>query len=227
LTSSNGNGNDDTVGDQEVDTDNNQSLTREAILSNVAGSQDQNFTETLKDATDLPAKQGGDRYCLLCEAIVPSLDVPNHPTSILHNLSRSQRNSSSKVIQPLIPPTHYTLKSNNVGYAIMKKLGWKEDSALGRLDHLSAEDGLNTARKTPIRVVEKFDRKGVGVENKRKFEENEREGKIIKLPRQTGGEDGTAKKKIARPLAKNLKEMEGDRKRDMQFFKAGLAYLNS
>lgn len=158
-------------------------------------------------------------YCLLCETIVPGADVARHPTSVLHNLSKSQSKSgsTSKAIQPLIPPTYYALKANNVGHSMLRKLGWTEEEALGR-----AGTGLASGRKQPIKASDKFDRKGLGVESKRRFEEVEREGKIVKVPRNE--KEG---RKVARPLAKNKREMERDRRKDMAFFKAGLAYLNS
>merc|ERR1712093_92564 len=163
-----------------------------------------------------------DMYCLLCETIVPAGDVARHPTSILHNLSKSQKPrsgpASSQVIQPLIPPTYYALKTNNVGHAMLLKLGWSEEEALGRKDPHSSD---TPGRKQPVKASDKFDRKGIGAESKRRFEELEKEGRIVKVPRNEA--EG---RKVARPLAKNRREMERDRKKDMAFFKAGLAYLN-
>ncbi|KAK9896775.1 hypothetical protein P389DRAFT_83993 [Cystobasidium minutum MCA 4210] len=149
-----------------------------------------------------------DMYCLLCKTVVPASDVPGHRTTILHQLSKS----SDKDSKPLIPPTYYGVRSSNVGYGMLQRLGWAEDRGLG-----SSELG----RKTPLKASDKHDRKGLGVDSKRKIEEEEKEGKIVsKKARQTP-------QVAAKPLAKNRKELERAKKREMQMFKEGLAYFNS
>lgn len=148
-----------------------------------------------------------DMYCLLCKTVVPASDVAGHRTSILHQLSKSGNKDSV----PLIPPTHYAVRSSNVGYSMLQKLGWTEDKGLG-----SSQLG----RKTPLKASEKFDRKGVGVDSKRKAAEAEMEGKIVKRYKQPP-------QQAARPLAKNKKELERAKKKEMQMFKEGLAYLNT
>lgn len=154
-------------------------------------------TSVLDTDNVLPAAaEPEDRFCLVCQVIVPAADVPRHTSSVLHNLNKNPQHT---VAQPLIPPTYYALRSNNVGYAMLTKLGWTEDSGLG---------AAGTGRKAPIRAVEKFDRKGVGVEVRR--------GKHLAKTRV-----------VAKPLAKNKREMLRAKESEMRQFKAGLAYLNS
>lgn len=148
-----------------------------------------------------------DMYCLLCKIEVPAADVAGHRTSILHQLSKN----SAKDDKPLVPPTHYGVKSSNVGYGMLQRLGWTEDTGLG---------STQAGRKAPLKASDKHDRKGLGVDSKRRLEQEEREGKIIKRSKQVP-------QAAAKPLAKNRKELERAKKREMQMFKEGLAYLNT
>ena len=155
-----------------------------------------------------------DMFCVLCKVLVPASDVPTHLTTILHQLSRHPSNS---VATPLIPPTHYHLRANtNIGYGMLERLGWQPEQGLG-----SAPE---TGRKVPIRVVEKFDKKGVGADIKKRAWDGDivGEGKP-KLDNQMVRKRAGA----AKPLARNRKELEKAKKGEMQMFKAGLAYLNS
>lgn len=148
-----------------------------------------------------------DMYCLLCKTVVPAADVAGHRTSILHQLSKT----SHKGNEPLVPPTHYGVRSSNVGYGMLQRLGWIEDTGLGT---------SQIGRKTPLKASDKHDRKGLGVDSKRRIEHEEREGKIVKKSKQVP-------QAAAKPLAKNRKELERAKKREMQMFKEGLAYLNT
>jgi hypothetical protein len=149
-----------------------------------------------------------DMYCLLCKALVPASDVPGHTSSILHQLSKDP-NFTGKI--PLVPPTSYGIKRSNLGYGMLQRLGWAEDTGLG---------SSLLGRKTPVRAIEKFDRKGVGVGSRKKLRLEENEGKVVKNRR-------AEKPATARPLAKNRRELETSKKREMIAFKEGLAYLNS
>ena len=149
-----------------------------------------------------------DMYCLLCKALVPASDVSGHTSSILHQLSKDP-NFTGKT--PLVPPTSYGIKRSNLGYGMLQRLGWAEDTGLG---------SSLLGRKTPIRAIEKFDRKGVGVGSRKKLRLEENEGKVVKNRR-------AEKPVTARPLAKNRRELETSKKREMIAFKEGLAYLNS
>lgn len=155
--------------------------------------------------TAVPETQ--DMYCLLCKIDVPAADVAGHRASILHQLSKT----SSKDDKPLVPPTHYGVRSSNVGYSMLQRLGWTEDTGLG---------SSQTGRKAPLKASDKHDRKGLGVDSKRRLEQEEKEGKIVKRTKQ-------APQAAAKPLAKNRRELEKAKKREMQMFKEGLAYLNT
>lgn len=161
------------------------------------------------ESETIEAEEPQDMYCLLCKTVVPASDVPGHRTTILHQLSKSSYSKDSK---PLIPPTHYGVRSSNIGYGMLQRLGWEEEKGLG-----SSELG----RKTPLKASDKHDRKGLGVDSKRKYEEEEKEGKIVNH-RQVKKAVATAK-----PLAKNRKELERAKKKEMQMFKEGLAYFNT
>ena len=150
----------------------------------------------------------GAMYCLLCKALVPAADVPGHTSSILHQLSKDPSFTGKT---PLVPPTSYGIRSSNLGYGMLQRLGWAEDTGLGT---------SMLGRKTPIRATEKFDRKGVGVDSRKKLRLAEDEGKVVKSTREE-------KVVTARPLAKNRKELERSKKREMLAFQEGLAYLNS
>lgn len=167
-----------------------------------------------KDAEDAEASedQPQDMYCLLCKTLVPASDVPGHRTSILHQLSKS----STKDKAPLVPPTHYGVRSSNIGYGMLQRLGWVEDTGLG---------SSTLGRKTPLKASDKHDRKGLGVDSKKRHQEEqlEKEGKVVKKSRVQTQQSQAA----AKPLAKNRKELERAKKREMQMFKEGLAYLNT
>ena len=150
-----------------------------------------------------------DMYCVLCKTGVPALDVSKHTSSILHLLSKDP---SHTVSQPLVPPTHYSLRSSNVGYTMLQRLGWTENTGLGQ-----DENG----RKAPIKALEKLDRKGVGVDSIRRKLDLIEEDEGRKKP------CGRGIVKTATPLARNRHELEKSRRRDRMNFKAGLAYLNS
>lgn len=148
-----------------------------------------------------------DMFCLLCKTEVPAADVAGHRSTILHQLSRS----AQKDDKPLVPPTHYGVRSSNVGYGMLQRLGWTEDTGLG---------SSQTGRKAPLKASDKHDRKGLGVDSKRRLEQEEKEGKIVKRTKQ-------APQAAAKPLAKNRKELERAKKKEMQMFKEGLAYFNT
>lgn len=149
-----------------------------------------------------------DMYCLLCKALIPASDVPRHASSISHQLSKD---ASFTGKAPLVPPTSYGIRSSNIGYGMLQRLGWAEDTGLG---------SSTLGRKTPVRIIEKFDRKGVGVDSRKKARSLQDEGKVLKVTREV-------KVGTARPLAKNRKELESSKRREMIAFKEGLAYLNS
>lgn len=164
-----------------------------------------------------------DMYCLLCETIVPAADVAGHRTSILHQLSKNGSNSKDRD-KPLVPPTHYGVRSSNIGYGMLQRLGWVEDTGLG-----SGQLG----RKTPLKASEKFDRKGLGVDGKRRAghdddnQSNASEGHNSSTKRPKTSSSTDKSQTVAKPLAKNRKELEKHKRREMQMFKEGLAYLNT
>lgn len=174
------------------------------IDSNNALEAGQPETDAKTEPPD-PARQ--DMYCLLCKIEVPAADVAGHRTTILHQLSKSSHRDD----KPLVPPTHYGVRSSNVGYGMLQRLGWTEDTGLG---------SSQTGRKAPLKASDKHDRKGLGVDSKRRLEQEEREGKIVKRTKQMS-------QAAAKPLAKNRKELERAKIREMQMFKEGLAYVNT
>lgn len=180
-------------------------VTSEGNTHNNEHSQDVKEGETSQAGDSEGHSQ--DMYCLLCKTEVPAADVAGHRTSILHQISRS----SHKDDKALVPPTHYGVRSSNIGYGMLQRLGWTEDTGLG-----SSQEG----RKAPLKASDKHDRKGLGVDSKRRLEHEETEGKIVKRTKQVP-------QAAAKPLAKNRKELERAKKKEMQMFKEGLAYLNT
>ena len=181
----------------------------EAPVSHAPSSTTAAVTLPPEDSLTSPTSDNGSLYCLVCQIVVPATDVLTHESTILHNISK---NPQYTVAQPLVPPTRYAIRAGNVGYEMMKKLGWAEEQGLGSTE---------TGRKVPLRAVEKFDRKGVGVDASRKRMLEENEGKVSKGSRKAKAV------KTAKPLAKNKRELLQAQRSEMQQFKAGLAYLNS
>ncbi|PVU90096.1 hypothetical protein BB560_006239 [Smittium megazygosporum] len=80
-------------------------------------------------------------YCSNCEIFIQKDQFPFHLQAISHLFS-----STKKIEQ--------SLQQDNVGYKILKKLGWKDGSGLGK-----QLDGI----KVPIKSVKKRDRAGIGL----------------------------------------------------------------
>ena len=142
-----------------------------------------------------------DMYCLQCKTLVSHMEAARHSSSILHLLSKDPQHTVS---QPLVPPLQYGLHSSNIGYTMLQRLGWVENTGLGQQEK---------GRKVPIKALEKFDRKGLGVDRKKRSLDEERQK--------------TEKVKIAAPLVLSKRERERNKRREMKQFRSDLAYLNS
>ena len=109
----------------------------------------------------------------------------------------------------LVPPTHYSLPETNFGYRLLSKQGWKEGATLGR------QGGL----KVPLKAIEKFDRKGLGLEEKKKAQwkltakEKEDERRRLEL------EERDKRGRGSRGMARKLRLENAERK-------AWIAYMN-
>ncbi|XP_062979584.1 G patch domain and ankyrin repeat-containing protein 1 [Elgaria multicarinata webbii] len=83
------------------------------------------------------------KYCAVCQAHYREDTVALHERSTAHLFNRRD---------PL-PPTRYHIPESNVGFRLMVKGGWDQETGLG-------PDG--TGRKFPIQTVLKRDQKGLG-----------------------------------------------------------------
>lgn len=89
---------------------------------------------------------------------------------------------------PHVPPVHYTIKPNSIGWRILAKSGWVEGQPLGPVqDEGEAASARGKRLKVPLQGVEKFDRRGLGGEvgkghgPKRTKEEREQERRRVEL----------------------------------------------
>ncbi|GAA5971228.1 hypothetical protein JCM3765_007145 [Sporobolomyces pararoseus] len=109
----------------------------------------------------------------------------------------------------LVPPTHYALPETNFGYRLLSKQGWKEGATLGK------QGGL----KVPLKAIEKFDRKGLGLEEKKKAQwkltakEKEDERRRVEL------EERDKRGRGSRGMARKIRMENAERK-------AWIAYMN-
>jgi len=111
----------------------------------------------------------------------------------------------------LIPPTQYGLHETNFGYRLLSKQGWKEGNTLGK------QGGL----KVPLKAREKFDRKGLGLEegkNKKaqwKMTQKEKEEERRKMELEERDKRGRG----TRGMARKVRIENAERK-------AWIAYMN-
>lgn len=96
--------------------------------------------------------------CEVCNKTFP--DKEDHLSSTIHNINASKGRKL---------PTNYVIPESNRGYQIMLRVGWDKESGLG-------PDGMG--HKYPIRTVQKKDRKGLGMEKKKKEEKAKQETNI-------------------------------------------------
>ncbi|GAA5906462.1 uncharacterized protein JCM6883_004486 [Sporobolomyces salmoneus] len=144
-------------------------------------------------------------------------------TNLPESIPRAPAPSKKKRLKPLlihellgdsssplvVPPTYYALPETNFGYRLLSKQGWKEGETLG----------LSGGLKVPLKAIEKFDRKGLGLEDRRKanwkktrkeLEDERREAERAERDRRGKGERG----------------MERTRKREQEERKAWISYMN-
>ncbi|GAA6015522.1 hypothetical protein JCM11491_004381 [Sporobolomyces phaffii] len=109
------------------------------------------------------------------------------------------------------PPTHYAIGETEVGYRLLARHGWKAGETLGR----TRIAGL----KVPLRAVEKFDRKGLGLSDARqqrarwKLTEKEKEEERRTREREQRDERGRGE----RGMAKKAKMDNAERKAWIQY----------
>lgn len=115
--------------------------------------------------------------------------------------------------EPLVvPPTYYALPETNFGYRLLAKQGWKEGTTLGR---------QGSGLKVPLRAVEKYDRRGLGLDtgkDKRgrwKLTAREKEDER----RRAALEERDHRGKGSRGMAKKVRMDNAERK-------AWIAYMN-
>lgn len=130
---------------------------------------------------------------------------------------------TSSTSKPIIPPIHYGIGSNNIGWKLLVKNGWKEGDGLGAIipstiSTSMIEDGADTleiieeinhgtggiGRKVPIRAELKIGRGGLGSSNSisRGMTKKEKEVRRLKeekerLERRGKGSRGIARKQKA------------------------------
>ena len=102
-------------------------------------------------------------YCESCQTEFNLSDQTHleHVTSIVHQLNETEKDRELTKKRF----TNYHLRSNNKGYQIMLKSGWKESSGLG-----SNEQG----RVNPVRAKQKLDRLGIGIEKEKRSDKKDR-----------------------------------------------------
>ncbi|CAD5229097.1 unnamed protein product [Bursaphelenchus okinawaensis] len=104
-----------------------------------------NWIIGFRDHLDEPCSSTSNRelYCELCGLTYTD---SNHANSIVHIVNLEQK--PDRVFA-------YDIPMSNIGFRILKRKGWTEESGLGK-------DG--EGRQYPIRTMLKRDRKGLGVE---------------------------------------------------------------
>lgn len=108
-----------------------------------------------------------------CESCNKDFPVKEeHIASTIHNINASKGKK--------IPP-NYKIPQSNRGYKIMLRIGWDRDLGLGK-------DG--SGKKYPIKVVQKIDKKGLGLEKKKDKQSN----KIIELSKNSKSDFGESRR---------------------------------
>ncbi|XP_072115522.1 G patch domain and ankyrin repeat-containing protein 1 [Mobula birostris] len=92
---------------------------------------------------DRRARPPQKKFCEACRLEYQEDTAEQHERSTLHLLSTSDK----------LPPTHYFIPESNVGFQMLLKGGWDQETGLG-------PDGKG--RKFPVRTVLKRDQKGLG-----------------------------------------------------------------
>lgn len=134
--------------------------------------------------------------------------------------------------EPLVPPIQYGIGSNNIGWKLLQRQGWREGEGLGVVPVAGpGKPIVAPSIKVPIKASEKADRKGLGMaveaskdggRTKRNFgkEPVKKKGKRERLREREKAElDLLTRGKGARGMAK-------DRLRDDRERKAMLGYMN-
>uniref|UniRef100_A0A8C5MQ47 G-patch domain and ankyrin repeats 1 n=1 Tax=Leptobrachium leishanense TaxID=445787 RepID=A0A8C5MQ47_9ANUR len=125
------------------------------ILAEESGNRD--IVQLLQDSLRGPSLERPPRrrrpaerkYCDSCKAHYKEDSVETHERSTVHLFNKRKK----------LPPTYYSIPENNVGFKMMLKDGWDQESGLGP---------SGTGRKFPVQTVLKRDQKGFGFQTDQK-----------------------------------------------------------
>ncbi|KAM8954123.1 G patch domain and ankyrin repeat-containing protein 1 [Pelodytes ibericus] len=124
------------------------------ILAQESGHQD--IVQLLQDSLRGRPQESAPReipvekkYCDSCKTHYEEDSVETHERSTVHLFNKRKK----------FPPTYYAIPENNVGFKMMLKEGWDQETGLG-------PDG--SGRKFPVQTVLKRDNKGFGFETDQK-----------------------------------------------------------
>ncbi|XP_072890761.1 G patch domain and ankyrin repeat-containing protein 1 [Hemitrygon akajei] len=118
---------------------------------------------------DWRARPPQKKFCQACRLEYQEDTVEQHERSTLHLLSTSDK----------LPPTHYFIPESNIGFQMMLKGGWNQETGLG-------PDGKG--QKFPVRTVLKRDQKGLGFQTDLRPKVthfNARDPRAVQQPRST------------------------------------------
>ncbi|GAA6002512.1 uncharacterized protein JCM10292_007704 [Rhodotorula paludigena] len=127
--------------------------------------------------------------------------------------------SGGGALLPFVPPTHYALKPDNPGWRILQRQGWREGGVLGAVPAPGSGDAPR-GLKVPLRAKEKFDRRGLGGEERA----GARMGKEERRRERERAREGEERERERR--GRGARGMEWVQKREERERKAMIAYMN-
>ncbi|GJN92762.1 hypothetical protein Rhopal_005800-T1 [Rhodotorula paludigena] len=205
---------DDTASDSDDDDDDlvvMDPLTGEPEVRPNTAPTSSSHSSTFSHHTSDPSKPR------LAPLLIHELLAP--PSSSASPASTAGSDSGSGALRPFVPPTHYALKPDNPGWRILQRQGWREGGVLGAVP-APGSGAAPRGLKVPLRAKEKFDRRGLGGEERA----GARVGKVERRRERERVREGEERERERR--GRGARGMERVQKREERERKAMIAYMN-